>query len=348
MFGRYNIGIDLGTANTLVYVKGNGIVVREPSIVAKNMHTGTVEAIGLKAKQLTDRTSSHIVSVRPMQSGVIADYDTAATMIRYFMKKAFENKGKLLNVMNWRKSNVMICVPVGTTPVEKRAIHEAAKQAGAHNVYTIEEPFAAAMGASLPVWEPNGSMVIDIGGGSTEVGVLSYGGIVTSSSLRIAGDDMDEAIIQHVKKKYNIWIGKQTAETLKIEIGSAMKPDKDEYKEIRGLDLVTGLPKIVSVSSTDIYEALIVITNAIVEIVKNTLEKIPPELASDVIDQGVVLAGGGALLRRLNTLISDEILIPVHVSESPLDCVAVGTGSAFEHLDLIQSTIDSKNKELSH
>ncbi|MGO4886450.1 rod shape-determining protein [Anaerobacillus sp. MEB173] len=338
MFGRDHIGIDLGTANTLVYLKDLGIIVREPSIVARNINTGKIEAIGSQAKQLVDRTPTNIVSVRPLLDGVIADYEVATKMIRYFMKKAFEVKGKM-NLAKFRKSNVMICVPCGTTPVEKKAIEEAAKQAGANHVFTIEEPLAAAIGADLPVWEPSGSMIIDIGGGSTEVAVISYGGIITSTSIRIAGDEMDEAIMQCIKKKYNIEIGKQTAEFLKIEIGSAMPLNKAETKIVRGIDITSGLPKIIEVTSTDIYESLYDVKASIIDAVKVTLQKTPPELAGDVIDKGVVLAGGGSLLRHLDKVLANEVLIPVHIAENPLDCVAIGTGLAFERKDQIQLSI---------
>ncbi|HEY8341506.1 MAG TPA: rod shape-determining protein [Calditerricola sp.] len=325
-----DMGIDLGTANTLVYVKGKGIVVREPSVVAIRTDTGTIEAVGNAAKNMIGRTPGNIVAVRPMKDGVIADFETTATMLEYFIKQAQKTR-------SFRKPNVMVCVPSGATAVEKRAIEDATKRAGAKEAFTIEEPFAAAIGADLPVWEPTGSMVVDIGGGTTEVAIISLGGIVTSKSIRVAGDEMDEAIIQHIKRTYNLLIGERTAEMLKMEIGSALKPDRDEKMEIRGRDLVTGLPKTITISSTEITEALADPVGAIVDVVKATLEKCPPELAADIMDRGIVLTGGGALLRNLDKLLAKETGMPVHVAENALDCVAIGTGRALENLHLLKS-----------
>jgi rod shape-determining protein MreB len=334
MFGGFSrdLGIDLGTANTLVYVKGKGIVVREPSVVAIRTNNNSIEAVGNAAKSMIGRTPGNIVAVRPMKDGVIADFDTTATMMRYFINQAQKNQGLFA-----RRPNVMVCVPSGITAVEKRAVEDATKQAGAKEAFTIEEPFAAAIGADLPVWEPTGSMVVDIGGGTTEVAIISLGGIVTSRSIRVAGDEMDEAIIQYIKRKYNLMIGERTAETLKIEIGSAIPPEDVETVEIRGRDLVTGLPKTLAVSSTEIAEALAETVFAIVEAVKVTLEKSPPELAADIMDRGIVLTGGGALLRNLDRLLSTETGMPVHVAENALDCVAVGTGRALENMHLFLS-----------
>ena len=334
MFGGFSrdLGIDLGTANTLVYVKGKGIVVREPSVVAIRTNNNSIEAVGNAAKSMIGRTPGNIVAVRPMKDGVIADFDTTATMMRYFINQAQKNQGLFA-----RRPNVMVCVPSGITAVEKRAVEDATKQAGAKEAFTIEEPFAAAIGADLPVWEPTGSMVVDIGGGTTEVAIISLGGIVTSRSIRVAGDEMDEAIIQYIKRKYNLMIGERTSETLKIEIGSAIPPEDVETVEIRGRDLVTGLPKTLAVSSTEIAEALAETVFAIVEAVKVTLEKSPPELAADIMDRGIVLTGGGALLRNLDRLLSRETGMPVHVSENALDCVAVGTGRALENMHLFLS-----------
>lgn len=334
MFGGFtrDLGIDLGTANTLVFVKGKGIVVREPSVVAIRTNTNTIEAVGNAAKSMIGRTPGNIVAVRPMKDGVIADFDTTATMMRYFINQAQKNQGLFS-----RRPNVMVCVPSGITAVEKRAVEDATKQAGAKEAHTIEEPFAAAIGADLPVWEPTGSMVVDIGGGTTEVAIISLGGIVTSRSIRVAGDEMDEAIIQYIKRRYNLMIGERTAETLKLEIGSAIAPDEPETVEIRGRDLVTGLPKPLMVSSTEIAEALAETVAAIVEAVKVTLEKSPPELAADIMDRGIVLTGGGALLRNLDRLLSKETGMPVHVAENALDCVAIGTGRALENLHLFKS-----------
>jgi len=334
MFGGFtrDLGIDLGTANTLVFVKGKGIVVREPSVVAIRTNNNSIEAVGNAAKNMIGRTPGNIVAVRPMKDGVIADFDTTATMMRYFINQAQKNQG-----MFNRRPNVMVCVPSGITAVEKRAVEDATKQAGAKEAYTIEEPFAAAIGADLPVWEPTGSMVVDIGGGTTEVAIISLGGIVTSRSIRVAGDEMDEAIIQYIKRRYNLMIGERTAETLKQEIGSAIAPEEVETVEIRGRDLVTGLPKTLTVSSNEIAEALAETVAAIVEAVKVTLEKSPPELAADIMDRGIVLTGGGALLRNMDRLLSTETGMPVHIAENALDCVAIGTGRALENMHLFTS-----------
>ncbi|MGE5705051.1 MAG: rod shape-determining protein [Clostridia bacterium] len=334
MFGSFtrDLGIDLGTANTLVYIKGKGIVVREPSVVAIRTDTNTIEAVGNAAKNMIGRTPGNIVAVRPMKDGVIADFETTATMMRYFIHQAQKNQG-----MFSRRPSVMVCVPSGITAVEKRAVEDATKQAGAKEAFTIEEPFAAAIGADLPVWEPTGSMVVDIGGGTTEVAIISLGGIVTSRSIRVAGDEMDEAIIQYIKRRYNLMIGERTAETLKLEIGSAIPPEETESVDIRGRDLVTGLPKTISVTSEEIAEALSETVESIVEAVKITLEKSPPELAADIMDRGIVLTGGGALLRNLDRLLSKETGMPVHVADNALDCVAIGTGRALDNMHLFKS-----------
>ncbi|OIJ10268.1 rod shape-determining protein [Anaerobacillus arseniciselenatis] len=334
MFGGFSkdLGIDLGTANTLVYVKGKGVIVREPSVVAIRTDTGTIEAVGNDAKNMIGRTPGNIVAVRPMKDGVIADFDTTATMMKYFIRQAQKNRSIFT-----RKPNVMVCVPSGITAVEKRAVEDATKQAGAREAYTIEEPFAAAIGADLPVWEPTGSMVVDIGGGTTEVAIISLGGIVTSQSIRVAGDEMDDSIIQYIKKVYNLMIGERTAEAIKFEIGSAGTPDGIEDMDIRGRDLVTGLPKTITITATEIAEALADTVNTIIESVKNTLEKSPPELAADIMDRGIVLTGGGGLLRNLDRVLSDETHMPVLVAENPLDCVALGTGRALENLHLFRS-----------
>ncbi len=334
MFGGFSkdLGIDLGTANTLVYVKGKGVIVREPSVVAIRTDTGTIEAVGNDAKNMIGRTPGNIVAVRPMKDGVIADFDTTATMMKYFIRQAQKNRSIFT-----RKPNVMVCVPSGITAVEKRAVEDATKQAGAREAYTIEEPFAAAIGADLPVWEPTGSMVVDIGGGTTEVAIISLGGIVTSQSIRVAGDEMDDSIIQYIKKVYNLMIGERTAEAIKFEIGSAGTPDGIEDMDIRGRDLVTGLPKTITITATEIAEALADTVNTIIESVKNTLEKSPPELAADIMDRGIVLTGGGGSLRNLDRVLSDETHMPVLVAENPLDCVALGTGRALENLHLFRS-----------
>ncbi|MBN6186516.1 rod shape-determining protein [Aneurinibacillus sp. BA2021] len=334
MFGSFNrdMGIDLGTANTLVYAKSKGIVVREPSVVALRTDTGSIEAVGNSAKSMIGRTPGNIVAVRPMKDGVIADFETTATMLRYFIDQAQKSRGLFS-----RKPNVMVCVPSGITAVEKRAVEDATKLAGAREAFTIEEPFAAAIGADLPVWEPTGSMVVDIGGGTTEVAIISLGGIVTSKSIRVAGDEMDEAIIQYIKKKYNLMIGERTSEALKMEIGSAIPPEQPETLDIRGRDLISGLPKTIEITAQEIADALSETVASIVDAVKITLEKSPPELAADIMDRGIVLTGGGALLRNMDKLLADETGMPVLVAENALDCVAVGTGRALENLHLFKS-----------
>jgi len=335
MFGGFNtneLGIDLGTANTLVYAKGKGIIVREPSVVALRTDTKTIEAVGEQAKRMIGRTPGNIRAVRPMKDGVIADFDTTATMIKYFIRQAQKQRP-----MFRRRPSVMICVPSGITEVEKRAVEDATHQAGAKEAFTIEEPFAAAIGANLPVWEPTGSMVVDIGGGTTEVAVISLGGIVTSRSIRIAGDEMDDAIIQYIKRTFNVMIGEWTAEQMKMEIGSAMPSEEPHNVEIRGRDLVSGLPKTITVSSEQVREALADTVDAIVEAVKVTLERCPPELAADIMDRGIVLTGGGALLQNLDKLLARETGMPVVVADQPLDCVAIGTGKALENMHLFKT-----------
>ncbi|AEJ43834.1 rod shape-determining protein [Alicyclobacillus acidocaldarius] len=329
MFSVRDMGVDLGTANTLVYVKGKGIVLREPSVVAIRTDTGSIEAVGAEAKQMIGRTPGNIVAVRPMKDGVIADFQTTSAMLRHFIRQAMKTKS------SWAgKPRVMISVPSGITAVERRAVEDAALEAGAKDAQVIEEPMAAAIGAGLPVGEPTGSMVVDIGGGTTEVAIISLGGIVTSKSIRVAGDEMDEAIIQYVKKTYNLMIGERTAEDLKIQIGAADDLDEERSMEIRGRDLLTGLPRNVTITSKEISEALSDTVLAIVDAVKVTLEKSPPELAADIMDRGIVLTGGGALLRNLDKRLARETGMPVLVAENPLDCVAIGTGKALDNYDV--------------
>lgn len=334
MFGGFSrdLGIDLGTANTLVYIKGKGIVVREPSVVAIDTDTGTIKAVGDEAKRMIGRTPGNIIALRPMKDGVIADYDTTWTMIKHFIRQAQKPR-----TLFKRLPNVMVCVPSGITGVEKRAVEDATKQAGAKTALTIEEPFAAAIGAGLPVWEPTGSMIVDIGGGTTEVAIISLGGIVTSQSVRVAGDEMDDAIIQYIKRMYNLMIGERTAEALKMEIGSAIPPEEEVVMDIRGRDLVSGLPKTIQISSGEVSEALADTVSAILDAVKISLERTPPELAADIMDRGIVLTGGGALLKNLDTLLSNETGMPVIVAENALDCVAIGTGRALENIHLFKS-----------
>lgn len=330
-FGAKDIGIDLGTANTLVFMKGKGIVLREPSVVAKNTQTNDIVAVGVNARNMIGRTPGSIVAIRPMKDGVIADFETTSRMIEDFMKKGLRAAGS-----SWSKPNVMICVPYGITSVEQRAVIDAAKQAGARDAVTIEEPFAAAIGANLPVWEPTGSMVVDIGGGTTEVAVISLGGIVTSESVRVAGDAMDQAITSYIRKMYNLTIGERTSEAIKMEIGSALVIGDEEKMEIRGRDLVTGLPKTIEITSKEIADALRESITTIIDGVKRTLEKTPPELSADIMERGIMLTGGGALLKNLDKVISDETNMPVFIAEEPLDCVAVGTGMALDHLNDIR------------
>jgi len=331
--GNKDVGIDLGTANTLVFVKGKGIVLREPSVVAKNTKTGEIVAVGNNAKNMIGRTPGSIAAIRPMKDGVIADFEITTKMIEYYLKEALKNSGS-----GWKKPNVMICVPYGITSVEQRAVIDASRQAGAKEAFIIEEPFAAAIGASLPVWEPTGSMVVDIGGGTTEVAVISLGGIVTSESVRVGGDAMDNAIISYIRKAYNLTVGERTAESVKVEIGTArVENGENESMEIRGRDLLTGLPKTIEITATEISESLKEAIQSIIDGVKKTLEQTPPELSSDVMERGIVLTGGGALLRNLDKVISDETNMPVFIADEPLDCVAKGTGQALEHIDLIRS-----------
>ena len=324
MFSK-DIGIDLGTANTLVYMKGKGIVMREPSVVAVDVRTDTVLAVGSHAKDMIGRTPGSIVAVRPLKDGVIADFDITATMLKHFIKKAVKSTA-------FSRPHIVVCIPSGVTEVERRAVEDAARQAGASQVELIEEPMAAAIGAGLPVADPTGSMVVDIGG-TAEVAVISLGDIVTSCSVRVAGDKFDEAIISYVKKKYNLLIGERTAEEIKIAIGSAFPTGSEEDRasvEIKGRNLVDGLPKNVTISAEEVREALSDPLATIVDAIKSTLEKTPPELSADIIDHGIMLTGGGALLRGLDQLVEQETGMPVHVADSPLDCVVDGTGKRLE------------------
>lgn len=324
------IGIDLGTANTLVFVKGKGIVLREPSVVAINNVTKKALAVGAEAKEMIGRTPGNIVAIRPLKDGVIADFDIAQIMLKSLIEKG-------LSKTSFKSPKIIVCYPSGVTEVEKRAIEEATKLAGASDVILMEEPMAAAIGAGLPVNEPTGSMIVDIGGGTTEVAIISLGGIVTSKSLRVAGDEFDQSIVAYIKKEYNLMIGERTAEQVKMEIGSAYRVEGEEEAtmEIKGRDLVTGLPKIVEISEIQIREALKDPVYSIIESIKTTLEKTPPELAADIMDKGIMLAGGGALLKGLDVLINRETNMPVHIAESPLDCVVLGAGNTLENFDRI-------------
>ncbi len=322
-----DIGIDLGTANTLVFIKGKGIIVREPSVVAIERVSNKVLAVGAEAKRMVGRTPGNIVATRPMRDGVIADFDITESMLKYFIGKANAKSGL-------RKPRVIVGVPSGVTEVEERAVEEATMQAGAREVHLVEEPMAAAIGVGLPVEEPTGSMIVDIGGGTTDVAIISLGGIVTSRNLRIAGDELDESIINYIKREYNLMIGERTSEEIKITIGSAYPKAKEETMEIRGRDLMTGLPKTLKISSTEIMEAMKECIASIIDAIKSTLEKTPPELAADIMDKGIMLAGGGALLDGMDKLVKQETGMPVEIAESPLDCVALGTGKILEEVNL--------------
>jgi rod shape-determining protein MreB len=319
-----DIGIDLGTANVLVFVKGKGIVLREPSVVAKDVRNGRTLAVGEEARQMLGRTPSNIQAIRPLRDGVIADFEVTEAMLSYFIKKVTQ-AGSIWSFFR-PKPSVIICVPAEITSVEERAVRDAAKLAGARSVDIIEEPMAAAIGAGLPIDGPSGNMVVDIGGGTTDVAVISLGGIVVSQSLRVAGNKMDEAIIRHIRRVYNLMIGERTAEDIKVKIGSAHRLETEMTLEIRGRDLINGLPKSVKITSEEVREAMSEPIQAIIEAVKSVLEKTPPELAADIIDRGIIMTGGGALLRGLDMLLSEVTGIPVLVADDPLSCVAIGTG----------------------
>lgn len=332
-----DMGIDLGTANTLVYMKGKGVILREPSVVAIDRYTKQVLSVGEEAKKMIGRTPGNIVAIRPLKDGVIADFDVTQEMLKYFIRKATQKKSVF-------QPRVVVCVPSGVTEVEKRAVEEATIQAGAKQAFLIEEPMAAAIGAGLPVQEATGSMVVDIGGGTTEVAVISLGGIVTSKSIRVGGDALDNYIVNFVKKEHSLMIGERTAEEVKIKIGSAILDNELEDMEIRGRDLVSGLPKTLIIKSSEIYEALKEPVNNIIDAIKSNLEKTPPELSSDIMEQGIVLTGGGALLNGLDVLITKETGIPVIVAENPLDCVALGTGKALDSIDILKKTSSDRRR----
>ncbi|MSR76881.1 MAG: rod shape-determining protein [Candidatus Omnitrophica bacterium] len=337
-FFSSDIGIDLGTANTLVYVKGQGVVLCEPSVVAIDRSTGTVLAVGEEAKRMLGRTPGNITAIRPMKDGVIADFDITEAMLRYFIRKV-HRKNRLVS------PRVVIAVPSGITEVEKRAVKDSAERAGARTpVYLVEEPIAAAIGVGLPIQEPSGNMIIDIGGGTTEIAVISLAGIVFSKSIRIGGDEFDDAIVMHLKKAYNLMIGERTAEEIKIRIGSAYPLEQELTLEVKGRDILAGLPKTVTITSEEIREALAEPLSTILEAVRIALERTPPELSADLIDRGLVLAGGGALLRGLDKLISEETGLPVHVADDPLTAVAMGTGRYLSDFHLLKRlAVNSSN-----
>ena len=324
-----DIGIDLGTANTIVFLKGKGVVLREPSVVAINQDTKQVLAVGEQAKMMIGRTPGNIVAIRPLKDGVIADFDVTKEMLKYFISKASRGRGLV-------KPRIVICVPGGVTEVEKKAVEDAALNAGAREAYLIEEPMAAAIGSGLSVEAPSGSMVVDIGGGTTEVAVIALGGIVTANSIRIGGDALDASIISYVKKEYSLLIGEMTAEKIKIDIGTAIPDNSLGFVEIKGRDLISGLPKTIKITAEDSYYALKENITDMLETIKQTLEKTPPELASDVIETGIYLTGGGAMLHNIDKLIADETGIKVIIADNPLDCVANGTGKALEDLHVLK------------
>jgi rod shape-determining protein MreB and related proteins len=328
-FRGRDMAVDLGTANTLVYVRGRGIVLSEPSVVAVDSRTGAVHAVGADAKRMIGRTPGTIHAIRPLKDGVIADFEIAEAMLRHFIQQVHKNR--------FAHPRVVVCVPSGVTGVEKRAVEEACLIAGARQAYLIEEPMAAAIGADLPVAEPTGSMILDVGGGTSEVAVISLGGIVVSESIRIGGDEMDDAIVNHLKHAHKIAIGQQTAEEVKIAIGSAIPAREERRAEIRGRDLVSGLPKTATLTSTEIREALEEPVSQILAAVKDTLDRTPPELAGDIMGRGITLAGGGALLRGMDRRLSVECQMPCELTESPLTCVAVGAGRSLEEFEVIHS-----------
>lgn len=327
-----DIGIDLGTANTLVFMKGKGIIIREPSVVAVDTRTDEVKSVGQEAKDVIGRTPGSIVAIRPLKDGVIADFDITTAMLEQFIQKA-------MNKTFLARPRVVICIPSGVTAVERRAVKEAAERAGAKRVSIIEEPMAAAIGANLMVADPIGNMVVDIGGGTSEVAVISLGGIVAAKSVRVGGDEFDNAIINYIKKKYSLLVGERTAEDIKIQIGSAFPYENEGTMNIKGRNLLNGLPENIEISSEEVREALQDPLASVLEAVRITLEKTPPELAADIIDQGITLTGGGALLRGLDKLISQETGMPVYVAENPLDCVAVGTGRVLENIDKLYEAL---------
>lgn len=329
-----DVAIDLGTATTLVYVRRKGIVLSEPSVVAVDRGTNRVRSVGREAKRMLGRTPSNIVAIRPMRDGVIADFEITESMIRHFIRKVHNSR-------RMSRPRMIIGIPSGITEVERRAVRESAERAGAREVHLITEPMAAAIGAELPVQEPAGNMVVDVGGGTTEVAVISLGGIVVFKSTRTAGDELDDAIIQHIKREYSMFIGERTAEDIKIKIGSAFPLEQEETMDVKGQDLVAGLPKTMSITSEEIRAALEEPVSEIISAIRQTLERTPPELAADIVDRGMVLTGGGAMLRGLDQLISEETKLPVTIAEKPIECVVLGAGKALEELDTLREVLAS-------
>ncbi len=343
MFGKFfglfsnDIGIDLGTANTLIYVRDKGIVLREPSVVAVQAGTNIPLAVGNEAKRMLGRTPGNIVAIRPLKDGVIADFDVTEAMLRYFIQKVHNRR-------NMVSPRVVVAVPSGITEVEKRAVKESATHAGAREVFLIEEPMASAIGVGLPVQEPAGNMIIDMGGGTTEVAIISLAGIVFSRSVRVAGDELDEALVQYMKRVYNLMVGERTAEEIKIKIGSAYPLEQETTMEVKGRDLVAGLPKTLTITSQEVREAIQEPINTIVETVRYTLERCPPELSADLVDRGIVLAGGGALLRGLDKLLAEETGLPVHVADDPLSAVVMGTGIVLNELNFLRKVANNERR----
>ena len=331
------IGIDLGTANTLIYLRGRGIIIREPSVVAVNTHTDSAKYVGKEAKEVIGRTPGSIVAVKPLKNGVIADFETTTIMLQEFIRKALRGK-------TFTKARVIICVPSGVTTVERRAVKEAVEQAGAKYVLIVEEAMAAAIGAGLPTLEPIGSMIVDIGGGTSEAAVISMGGIISSKSIRCGGDELDAAIINHIRKRYNLLIGERTAEDIKIQIGSAFPMEREDAMEIKGRNLLNGLPETINITGSEVRDAMSEPLARIVDAIKYTLEQTPPDLSADIIDRGIILSGGGALLRGIDRLIHKETGMPVLVAEYPLDCVAEGTGKLFSNLERYQDAFMEDNR----
>jgi rod shape-determining protein MreB len=339
IFGLFSndIGIDLGTANTLVYVRDKGIVLREPSVVAVEAGTNRVRAVGNEAKRMLGRTPGSIVAIRPMKDGVIADFEVTEAMLRHFIQQVHNRR-------NMVSPRVVVAVPSGITEVERRAVKDSAAHAGAREVYLIEEPMASAIGVGLPVQEPAGNMIVDIGGGTTEVAIISLAGIVFCRSVRVAGDELDEAIVQYVKRVYNLMIGERTAEEIKIKIGSAFPLEQETSMEVKGRDLVAGLPKTLTITSQEVREAMQEPINTILETVRYTLERCPPELSADLVDRGIVLAGGGALLRGMDKLLAEETGLPVHIADDPLSAVVTGTGIVLSELDFLRKIANAEHR----
>ena len=339
MFGR-DIAVDLGTANTLVYVRGRGIMLNEPSVVAVSSKNSAVLSVGSEAKQMIGRTPGHVTAIRPLKDGVIADFDVTEKMLRYFIQKMTRRRSFTF----FNKPRVVVCVPSGTTGVEQRAVEEAAIQAGARAAYIIEEPTAAAIGAGLAVHEPAGNMIVDVGGGTTEVAVISLGGVVTSASIRIGGDELDEAMVDFVKKEYSIILGERSAERIKMEIGSAFPLPEERQAEIRGRDVVSGLPKTIVVSAEEVRRAIEEPVNSVVDAVKSTLDRTPPELAADIMDRGIVMTGGGALLHGLDERLKHELGMPIHVPDNALDSVVMGSGKCLEEFEALKRVLISSSR----